>query len=54
VADNIMAAQIIRDTAIKMGSQLAHEKLATISKAMSVVLRRYGSSSEERRRSASN
>lgn len=49
-ADNIMAAEMIRDKAKKMGAEeLAGEKLATISKALGVVLRRYGSSRKERR-----
>ena len=48
-ADNIMAAEMIRDKAKAAGSELASEKLATISKALGVVQRRYGFSRKERR-----
>ena len=48
-ADNTLAAMKIRDLARKISSPVANEKLATISKAMSVVLRRYGLSRKERR-----
>lgn len=49
-ADNIMAAILIRDKAGKMGyDELGKEKLATISKCLGVVLRRYGLSRRERR-----
>jgi len=48
-ADNIMAAEMIRDKAKAAGSDLAKEKLATISKALGVVQRRYGFSRKERR-----
>ena len=49
-ADNIMAATIIRDHAKKNGGgQLVNEKLATISKALGVVMRRYEISRKERR-----
>src|SRR5262245_30610393 len=49
-ADNVMAAQMIRNRAKKIdGSEVANEKLATISKALGVVLRRYGASRKERR-----
>jgi hypothetical protein len=41
--DTIVAARMIRERAMSMGPvELAHEKLATISKALGVVLRRYG------------
>lgn len=41
-ADNHEAARMIREKAEKMGySELAREKLATISKALKIVLRRY-------------
>jgi hypothetical protein len=51
-ADNILAAQMIRDTAAAGNADLyvAEKKLATISKALSVVLRRYGMSRKERAR----
>lgn len=49
-ADNIMAAEMIRERAKKIdGSEVAKEKLATISKSLGVVLRRYGASRKERR-----
>jgi len=48
-ADNIMAAEMIRDKAKAAGSELASEKLATISTALGVVQRRYGFSRKERR-----
>jgi hypothetical protein len=49
-ADNIMAATMIRDHAKKNGGgQLVNEKLATISKALGVVMRRYEISRKERR-----
>lgn len=49
-ADNIMAATMIRDRSKKIdGSEVASEKLATIAKALGVVLRRYGASRKERR-----
>jgi hypothetical protein len=49
-ADNVMASQMIRNRAKKIdGNELANEKLATISKALGVVLRRYGASRKERR-----
>ena len=49
-ADNIMAATMIRDYAKKNGGgQLVNEKLATISKALGVVMRRYEISRKERR-----
>ena len=48
-ADNIMAAQMIRDRAKKIGSsEVGNEKLAAIIKALGVVLRRYGASRKER------
>jgi hypothetical protein len=49
-ADNIMAATMIRTKAVKMGNAiLAREKLATISKSLGVVLRRYEFSRKQRR-----
>ena len=49
-ADNVMAAQMIRERANKIdGSEVKDEKLATISKSLGVVLRRYGASRKERR-----
>jgi putative heme iron utilization protein len=48
-ADNIMAASMIREKALSMDSPIAKEKLATISKSLGVVLRRYHSSRNERR-----
>lgn len=49
-ADNIMAAQMIRAKAQEVGNkELATEKLAVISMALGVVLRRYHSSRKERR-----
>jgi hypothetical protein len=48
-ADNLVAATIIRDYARQNGHEhVADKKLATIVKAMSVVLRRYGISRKER------
>ena len=49
-ADNIMAATMIREHATKNeDNPLAGEKLATIAKALGVVLRRYEISRKERR-----
>ena len=49
-ADNVMAAMAIRNRAREIeGNEVAKEKLATISKALGVVLRRYGASRKERR-----
>ena len=48
-ADNIMASTMIRDSAKEVKSELAGEKLATISKALGVVLRRYGFDRKSRR-----
>ena len=49
-ADNFKAAELIREKAKKMGyEELARQKLATIDKALRVVLRRYGFSRKERR-----
>lgn len=48
--DNTEAARMIREQAKKMKyDELAREKLATIAKAMGVVLRRYGQSRKQRR-----
>jgi hypothetical protein len=48
-ADNVMAAMMLRERAKKMDSPVALEKLATISKALGVVLKRYGETRKERR-----
>jgi hypothetical protein len=48
-ADNIGAAIMIRERALELGYSLADEKWATISKALGVVLRRYGLSRKERK-----
>jgi hypothetical protein len=49
-ADNIESARMIREWAKENKSmELAHEKLATIAKALGVVLRRYHASRKERR-----
>jgi hypothetical protein len=49
-ADNFKAAELIRERAKKMNyEELAGQKLATITKALGVVLRRYGFSRKERR-----
>jgi hypothetical protein len=48
-ADNIEAARMIRDYARQHDGELGREKLATIAKALGVVLRRYHSSRQERR-----
>ena len=49
-ADNIMAAEMIRAKATKLGYvELSKEKLATIAKALGVILRRYGYSRKDRR-----
>lgn len=56
-ADNTIAAKMIRDKAIEIvantgeDNMIVHEKLATISKSLGVVLRRYHSSRRERRQS---
>jgi hypothetical protein len=48
--DDVMAAEMIREKAKEIGStEVARQKLATISKALHVVLRRYGLSRKERR-----
>jgi hypothetical protein len=49
-ADNIEAARMIREKASKDGDLVVtRQKYATISKSLSVVLRRYGASRKERR-----
>lgn len=48
-ADNIMAATIIREKAKEIGSEVEKEKLATIVKALGIVLRRYHASRKQRR-----
>jgi len=49
-ADNVMAAEMIRDKAKAMDlEELGRQKLATISKCLGVVLRRYEQSRNERR-----
>jgi len=49
-ADNVMAAIVIRKKAEEMGStEIANEKLAIISMALGVVLRRYRMSRKQRR-----
>ena len=47
--DNCKVAEMIRDKAKSMDSALANEKLATISKALGVVLRRYNQDRRTRR-----
>lgn len=48
-ADNLMAAQMLRDYARKQEiAQIANRKLATIVKALNIVLRRYRLSRKER------
>jgi hypothetical protein len=49
--DNCLAAMLIRDTARELNAShpLTREKLATISKSLGVVLRRYRQSRRERR-----
>lgn len=46
--DDIMAATMIRDMAKSIGSDIGQQQLATIVKALRVVLRRYGASRRER------
>jgi hypothetical protein len=49
-ADNFSAALMIREKAIELDiEEVAREKLATISHALGVVLRRYGASRKQRR-----
>jgi hypothetical protein len=49
-ADNIMAAEIVRTKATQIKNvEVSRQKLATIWKSLSVVLRRYGFSRKERR-----
>jgi hypothetical protein len=49
-ADNTMAAQLIRAEAVRRNvPQIATAKLATIVKALNIVLRRYGVSRNDRR-----
>jgi hypothetical protein len=49
-ADNIMAATMIRDEAKRLGRpEAAEQKLATLSKSLGVVLRRYNASRKARR-----
>lgn len=48
-ADNLMAAQMIRDRGLRLQNGVSSEKLASISKALNIVLRRYGFSRKERR-----
>lgn len=48
--DNVMAAQLLREEAIKSNSvEVSRRKLDTIVKSLGVVLKRYGSSRKERR-----
>lgn len=50
-ADNIKAAELIREKAVEVGNrEVAQQKLATIVKALGVVLRRYNQSRKQRRR----
>jgi hypothetical protein len=44
-----MAALMIRHKATELGSEVSSENLATIIKAVGVVLRRYGESRKQRR-----
>jgi len=48
-ADNLEAAHMIREKAIKIGSDIAKAKKATIAKSLNIVLRRYEWSRKERR-----
>ena len=48
-ADNFKAAEMIRERAIKDGSPVKNEKLATIVKSLGIVLKKYGLSRKERR-----
>jgi hypothetical protein len=49
-ADNVLAAMIIREKAVEIGSaEVAQEKLAIINLALGVVLRRYHASRKQRR-----
>jgi hypothetical protein len=48
-ADNTMAAMMIREKAQTQGSEVAHKKLATISKALNIVMRRYHADRKRRR-----
>jgi hypothetical protein len=48
-ADNFKASEMIRERAKKDGSPVAREKLATIVKALGIVLKRYGLSRKQRR-----
>lgn len=52
IIDNAMAAARIRKIAKKNGSPLQWENLATISKFLNIVMRRYGQSREQRRAEA--
>jgi len=48
--DNYEAARMVRDQAHKIGQdEVSRSKLATISKCLNVVMRRYGESRKERR-----
>jgi hypothetical protein len=48
-ADNLEAAHMIREKAVKINSEIAKEKKATIAKSLNIVLRRYEWSRKERR-----
>lgn len=48
-ADNTFAAIMLRDKAKDIGSEVAEEKAATISKALNIVMRRYQASRKQRR-----
>ena len=49
-ADNILAAKMLRERAQELKNvELSREKLATISKSLGIVLRRYRQSRKERR-----
>jgi len=48
-ADNLEAAHMIREKAVKIGSDIRKERKATIAKSLNIVLRRYEWSRKERR-----
>ena len=48
-ADNVLAAQMIRNLAKERNSEIQKEKLAVINMALGVVLRRYRASRKQRR-----
>lgn len=55
IADDMMAARMIREAALRMGDdEVANKQLAKVSRSLGVVLRRYGMDRKTRRRNIGN